>query len=295
MTAPAQARLRARSLADLHLHTTASDGRLTPRQLIDLAALKGLQVVAVTDHDTTDGLEEAFQTASLYPDLTLIPGIELGTDIPGSEIHVLGYWLDVKNLAFQETLARFREGREHRAQGMVRKLAALGFPLEWERVAQLAQGAIGRPHIAQAMVEKGYVASTQDAFTAYLGRNGPAYVERAKLTPAEAIRMILDVGGVPVLAHPREIGDWRKVLPELVAAGLRGMEVYYKLYPPGLVEELKERARALGLMALGGTDYHAIGNPDEVEPGTSGPPLEEVQKLLALAPAALRQAQGERG
>ncbi len=272
-------------LADLHLHTTASDGRLAPRQLVDLAARRGLRVIAITDHDNTDGLEEAFQTATSYPDLTIIPGIELSTDIPGSEIHVLGYWLNVEDQAFQVTLARFREGREGRARQMVQKLAALGFPLEWERIAQLAEGSIGRPHIAFAMMERGYISQPQEAFERYIGRNGPAYVEREKLTPQEAIQLIRQAGGVAALAHPREVGDWQGVLPGLVKAGLAGMEVYYKAYPPDLVAQLRQRAKALGLMALGGTDYHAFATPDEVEPGAAGPPMEEVERLLALAPS----------
>ncbi len=272
-------------LADLHLHTTASDGRLAPRQLVHLTARRGLRVIAITDHDNTDGLEEAFQTATAYPDLTIIPGIELSTDIPGSEIHVLGYWLNVEDQAFQATLARFREGREGRARQMVQKLAGLGFPLEWERIAQLAEGSIGRPHIAFAMMEKGYISQPQEAFERYIGRNGPAYVERERLTPQEAIQFIRQAGGVAALAHPREVGNWQAVLPGLVKAGLAGMEVYYKAYPPDLVAELKGQARALGLMALGGTDYHAFQTLDEVEPGAAGPPMEEVQKLLALAPS----------
>ena len=272
------------AIADLHLHTTASDGRLTPRQLVHMAARKGLRVIAVTDHDTTNGLEEAFQTAALYPSMILIPGIELSTDIPGSEVHLLGYWINVGNQDFQTTLARFRAGRERRARQMVEKLAALGLPLEWERIAELAQGAIGRPHIAQAMVEKGYISQPQEAFQAYLGRNGPAYVEREKMTPVEAIQLVKSVGGIPVLAHPREVGNLDHILPSLVDGGLMGMEVYYKDYPAHQVAELRQRARGLKLLALGGTDYHAVGTPDETEPGTAGPPLEEVQRLLALGP-----------
>ena len=271
------------AVADLHLHTTASDGRLTPSQLIHLVGQRGLKLVAITDHDSTEGLAEAFQAASAFPGLTVIPGIELGTDIPGAEVHILGYWMDYQDPAFQATLTRFRQGREQRARRMVEKLAALGIAVEWERVVDLAQGgSIGRPHIAHAMVEKGYIAQPQEAFQVYLGRNGLAYAEREKLTPEEAVRMLLQVGGVPVLAHPLEGTELTPVLPGLRQAGLMGMEVYYKGYTSDQVQVLKERAAALGLMTLGGSDYHAFGTPGEVEPGSVGPPAEAVEELLAL-------------
>ena len=274
------------AVADLHLHTTASDGRLNPSQLIRSVAQRGLQVVAITDHDSTAGLEEAFQAATTFSALTVIPGIELGTTIPDTEVHLLGYWIDYENPDFQTTLAHFRQGREGRARSMVEKLAALGLPVEWERVVELAQGgAIGRPHIAHAMVERGYITELQEAFKEYLGHNGLAYAEREKHTPQEAIQLLRQVGGVPVLAHPREVEGLDDVLPELVEAGLMGMEVYYKEYLAEEVEALKRRAKASGLMALGGTDYHAFGTPGEVEPGATGPPMEEVDRLLALAPS----------
>ena len=154
---------------DLHLHTTCSDGRLTPRELIELLASRGLKIVAITDHDTTEGIEPALEAARAFPRLTVIPGIELSTDIPGDEIHLLGYFIDYKDQEFQETLSRFREGREGRAREMVEKLNAMGVHVTWDRVEEIANGAsIGRPHIAQAMVEKGYVSQPQDAFVNYI-------------------------------------------------------------------------------------------------------------------------------
>lgn len=272
------------SIADLHLHTTASDGRLSPSQLINLVSEKGLEIVSITDHDSTAGLHEAFEAASVFPTLTIIPGIELGTDIPGSEVHLLGYWINYNQAGFQETLSRFRDGREDRARAMVEKLGLLGLPLEWSRVESFAQGgAIGRPHIAHAMVEQGYISQPQDAFDKYLGRNGLAYAEREKLTPEEAIRLLLDVGGIPTLAHPREVVGLTEVLPGLVKAGLMGIEVYYKDYPDVEVERLGALAKGFGLLALGGTDYHAFGTPFEIEPGAAGPPNWEVEQLLKLA------------
>ena len=188
---------------DLHLHTIASDGRLSPTELVGLVAGRGLKQVSITDHDSTEGLAEAFQAAEQFPGLRLIPGIELSTDVPGDEIHMLGYFIKYEDEEFQGTLRRFRQGRVGRAREIVEKLAALGIKLEWERVQEIAgEGAVGRPHIALAMVEKGYCKEPKDAFPKYLGRNGLAYAERAKMTPTEAVQMLHKVGGVSVLAHP---------------------------------------------------------------------------------------------
>jgi len=268
---------------DLHLHTTCSDGRLTPRELIELLACRGLKIVAITDHDTTEGIEPALEAARAFPQLTVIPGVELSTDIPGDEIHLLGYFIDYKNQEFQETLSRFREGREGRAREMVEKLNAMGVHITWDRVEEIANGAsIGRPHIAQAMVEKGYVSQLQDAFVSYIGRNGPAYAEREKMTPREAVELVLKVGGLPVLAHPSWIKDLEPAVSELKDAGLVGMEVYYKEYTPQQIDELAEMARRFDLIPCGGSDYHAMGTPDEPMPGIAGPPRESVEALMAL-------------
>ena len=268
---------------DLHLHTTCSDGRLTPTQLVELIAGRGLSVVSITDHDSTEGLAEALEASRSFPQLSIIPGVELSADIPGNEVHVLGYFLRYSDPAFQKTLKGFRDGRVDRAREMVDKLAALGLPVEWERVVELAQGSVGRPHIAQAMVEKGYIAYPQDAFVHYLGRNGLAYAERDKLSPAGAVSLIIEAGGLPVLAHPREVDNVQSVLPEMKEAGLVGIEVYYETYTPPEVEAFAAMADREGLIPCGGSDYHALGTPGEVEPGTVGPPLETVERLYALA------------
>ena len=150
---------------DLHLHTTESDGRLAPAELVNFVAGRGLKIIAITDHDITDGLEPAWEAAKAYPDLHIIPGIELSTDIPGNEIHILGYYFDYEDRGFQAKLQSFRESRIGRAKEMVDRLTELGLPLDWERIKEIAgQGAIGRPHIAQAMVEKGYISLPAEAF-----------------------------------------------------------------------------------------------------------------------------------
>ena len=277
---------------DLHLHTTFSDGTLSPTQLVRLCAQRGLNVIAITDHDSTEGISESIEAARETPGLSLIPGIELSTDIPGAEIHLLGYFVDHENPEFQRTLQQLRDGREDRARRMVEKLRALGVEISWDRVQELSGGgAIGRPHLAQAMVEKGYVKYPRDAFDEYLGRNGPAYVERAKLTPVEAVRLLGEHGALPVMAHPtyaaksqgmEGIEELRDTLSELKEAGLVGMEVHYGDYTAEQVESLARMAEELDLIPCGGSDYHASGNPGEPEPGSAGPPMETVTALEAL-------------
>ena len=189
---------------DLHTHTTASDGSLSARALVELARSKGLAALAISDHDSTDSLDAAL-VAGQELGIEVIPGIEISTDVSESEIHVLGYFIDYHDTQFQTLLATLREARLGRARKMVEKLATLGMPLEWQRVQAFAGvGAVGRPHVAKALVEAGFVPDIKTAFDRYISRNGPAYVERYKLTPVEAVKMLLKVGGMPVLAHPLE-------------------------------------------------------------------------------------------
>jgi hypothetical protein len=279
------------ALVDLHLHTTVSDGRLTPSELVTLVASKGLKVVSVSDHDTTDGLAEAYQAAKQYPDLRIIPGIELSTDIPGDEIHMLGYFIQYDDESFQSILQRFREGRLERGRLMVERLAQHGIHIEWERVQEIAgEGSVGRPHLALAMVEKGYFKEPKDAFAEYLGRNGLAYVEREKMTPEEGVQMLARVGGVAVLAHPAQLVDLDSKVAQLKAVGLMGIEVHYAMYPPETIQRLADVARRHGLIPCGGSDYHGLGNTGEPLPGTMGPPMETVERLEEAAQRLSRTA-----
>ena len=278
---------------DLHLHTTASDGRLTPTELVELTASKGLRTIAVSDHDTTAGLEEAQRAVKRIQGMRLIPGIELSCDVPGGEVHMLGYFMDIEDPGFQDMLAGFREGRLARGEGMVRKLAEFGMEIEWERVLEIAGDAsVGRPHIAQALVEKGYFPEPSEAFREYLGRNGKAYVERSKLTPPDAVKLLNDVGGVAVFAHPwfERRGNEPEpeqsliaTVEELKAAGLHGMEVHYAMYDTATVDWLADVARAYELIPCGGSDYHHSGNSREPLPGVNGPPMETVERLEEAA------------
>ena len=265
---------------DLHLHTTASDGRLSPAELVRLVVDQGLKQISISDHDSTEGLAEAFEEAQNFPELRIIPGIELSTDIPGDEIHMLGYFIQYQDKEFQEILTGFRTGRVDRAREMVEKLATLGIVLDWERVLEIAgDGSVGRPHIALAMVEKGYCKEPKDAFPEYLGRNGLAYAERPKMTPSEGVAMLRRVGGVPVLAHPAYMTDLETNIAALKEAGLMGMEVYYAKFDADTVSRLKNLADKYDLIPCGGSDFHGLGNSDEALPGTAGPPSSTVVQL----------------
>lgn len=276
---------------DLHLHTLASDGRLSPTELIQLVANQGLETISITDHDSTEGLAEAYEAAKEFPYMRIIPGIEMSADIPGDEVHVLGYFLDYHDVEFQETLTELRRGRVGRAQVMVEKLVALGKPVEWERVLHFAgNGTVGRPHIALAMVEAGYFKEPKEAFEEYLGNDGLAYYDRSKLNPTESVAMIRKVGGVPVLAHPTFMNDMEAGIASLKKEGLVGMEVYYAQYDDDTVRHLARLAREYDLIPCGGSDYHGLGNTGEPLPGTLGPP-EETVKLLEDAAAVTKSAQ----
>ena len=276
---------------DLHLHTLASDGRLTPTELIQMVVENGLKTISVTDHDSTEGLAEAYEAAKEFPDLRIIPGIEMSADIPGDEVHVLGYFLDYHDEEFQAQLTEFRMGRVGRAQVMVEKLDALGKPVAWERVMHFAgDGTVGRPHIALAMVEAGYFKEPKEAFEEYLGNDGLAYYDRPKLAPAAGVEMIKKVGGVPVLAHPTFMNDMEAGIANLKKVGLMGMEVYYAQYDDDTVRHLARLAKEYDLIPCGGSDYHGMGNSGEPLPGTLGPP----EETIALLEEAAAKAKSER-
>jgi predicted metal-dependent phosphoesterase TrpH len=274
---------------DLHTHTTASDGTFTPAELVAEAGRVRLDVLAICDHDSTEGIAPAI-AANRNGALEIIPGIEVNTDVPDGEVHVLGYFRAVPGGAIQSLLARLREGRAVRARGMAQKMTALGMPVSFERVAQLAGGgAIGRPHVARAIVEAGHAATVGEAFERFIGRSGPAYVERMKLSPAEAVRAIRDSGGVPVLAHPLTFDQYGALLksvhpeqltPELVSAGLRGIETYYYRYPGDAIASLLRLAERFGLLATGGSDFHGSIKPGQGL-GSVFVPWEAVDRLKA--------------
>ena len=269
---------------DLHLHTTVSDGRLTPSELVKYTAAQGLEVIAVSDHDITDGLDEAYATVQEYPEMTIIPAIELSTEVPDDEVHMLGYFIDYDDREFQNILDKFREGRLDRGQLMVNKLSEYGMNIEWERVLEIAgEGSVGRPHVALALVEKGYFKEPRDAFDEYLCNGGLAYIERKKMTPVQGIEMLSKVGGAAVIAHPARIVGLDEMLGDLKKAGLAGIEVFYAEYSAETISWLYEMSVKHDLVPCGGSDYHALGNTGEQVPGSMGPPMESVERLKAIS------------
>ncbi|MGV9841178.1 PHP domain-containing protein [Streptomyces fungicidicus] len=245
---------------DLHTHSTASDGTDTPAELVRKAAAAGLDVIALTDHDTTRGHAEAL--AALPEGLTLVPGAELSCRLDGISMHLLAYLFDPEEPALLAERELVRDDRVPRAQGMIAKLNALGVPVTWEQVARIAgDGSVGRPHVASALVELGVVPTVNDAFTQeWLADGGRAYMEKHETDPFEALRLVKGAGGVAVFAHPAASKRGRTVpdsaIAELAEAGLDGIEVDHMDHEPGTRARLRGLAKDLGLLVTGSSDYH---------------------------------------
>jgi 3',5'-nucleoside bisphosphate phosphatase len=278
-------------MLELHCHTTHSDGTLTPTQLVEAAIAAGVRVLAITDHDTVSAWDEAFMAAR-QRSIEIVPGLELSTLHQGKSMHILGFYPDQKKLspALQERL----QGRQRRAEQMIAKLAELGYPIE------LSSGgghqAIGRPHIAAALVQAGYVQSHQEAFDRWLGDDKPAYVDYPAFTTTDGIHLLRDCGAVPVWAHPCLFrgGDVETVLPELVEAGLMGIEVYHPSHTPSQCQMLTQLCQQYGLLMTGGSDYHGVKLGEKADRHTQLNQLHLPEALLApLQRAAFRLRQGD--
>ncbi|MGW0709125.1 PHP domain-containing protein [Streptomyces sp. NPDC002643] len=245
---------------DLHCHSTASDGTDTPAELVRNAAAVGLDVVALTDHDTTRGYAEAI--AALPEGLTLVTGAELSCRLDGVSMHMLAYLFDPEEPDLLAERELVRDDRVPRAHGMIAKLNALDVPVTWEQVSRIAgDGSVGRPHVATALVELGVVPTVGDAFTdQWLADGGRAFVEKHETDPFDAIRLIKAAGGVAVFAHPAAVKRGRTVpesaIAELAAAGLDGIEVDHMDHDPATRARLRGLAKELGLLATGSSDYH---------------------------------------
>lgn len=266
---------------DLHTHTTASDGALSPRALVALARDNGLAAIAVTDHDTTAALDEA-SAAGRALGVEVIPGVEMSTDVDQGEVHILGFFIDHRDPDLQALLTKLRDARFGRARKMVDKLAQMGLPLDWQRVQRFAgDGSVGRPHVAKAMVERGYVPDIKSAFDRYISRNGPAYVERYKLTPEEAVRVVCRVRGLAVLAHPLEGRGSLHMAADLAIVGLAGIECYYTGYTPEETALIETTADKLGLARSGGSDFHGDGIAASAVLGQPAVPYAVLEALRA--------------
>lgn len=242
---------------DLHLHSTASDGLLTPEQVVSLSAAAGLKAIALTDHDSTQGVMPA-KAAGEKLGITVISGLEVSTILGNEEVHILGYGLDTSHTGLQNTLALLRSARENRLQRIIFKLNQLGFALTWDDVLQQAgkTDSLGRPHVARAMAARGYATSQKDAFYRFLCPGGPAYVERFKIHPAAAIELIHAAGGLAFLAHPGLLRQGEAVAATLANAGLDGVEVYHTEHSLAIQQQFLTAARQLDLMISGGSDCH---------------------------------------
>lgn len=249
--------------ADLHIHTTASDGRFSPQETVTAAKKAGLSVIAITDHDTLDGLFELLRLqdpiSPLESPLKIIPGIEFSTDVPNHEIHILGYQIDPQNTALTKQLKLLIDDRVARAKKMVRKLADLGYPIDYQRVETIAgqSTAIGRPHIARALIEKGYFLRIADVFHHLLQTDGPAYVPHYKMKPDVVIDLIHSSGGVAVLAHPAMVHDdsW---VHKVIEYGIDGLEVYHPTHTLEATMRYIKIAEKNHLLMTGGSDFHGI-------------------------------------
>jgi predicted metal-dependent phosphoesterase TrpH len=286
---------------DLHSHTIASDGALAPRDLVRKAVHHGVRVLAITDHDSTEGLREGLDEATRHPGLTIVPGLEINCDVTGgraggtTEVHVLGYFpiADASSSPqayeatwFQEFLREQRAERVARVHRIAARLAELGMPIDARDVFDLVkEGSAGRPHVAQVMVNYGYVRSVREAFDRYLHTNGPANVPRKRLTPVDAVTVVRRAGGVPVFAHPGLAGR-DDLIPELVAAGLMGIEVYYAEHSAGQVTAYLDRCREHGLIATGGSDFHGPHTGRTNPPGTPTVPVSAWEGIQARAAEA---------
>lgn len=272
---------KAKIQADLHCHTTASDGLLKPAAVVELAYNRGMKAIGITDHDTIDGWQEAEKAANNFP-IKVIRGIEVNTDWQDREIHILGYLMDEESSSFNNQIADLQEKRIVRIKDILNKLELLGMDITFEEVMQYAKGnSIGRPHVAQAIVNKGYVGDFREAFDSYLRVGASAYVPRYKLTPTEAIKLIRNAQGIAVLAHPgvhlseKEIKQW-------IEDGLQGIEVYHPEHSCKDSIRYNNLAERLGLIATGGSDFHGMSIKTGIDIGDWGVGLEVIDRLESL-------------
>jgi predicted metal-dependent phosphoesterase TrpH len=240
---------------DLHVHTTLSDGDMSPEEVVEAACELGLAGIAIADHDEVAGIHEAVEAAKTCG-LRVLPAVEFSTYEGKADIHILGYMLDTSNEELLEHLAKFRDARLNRGIKMVERLREMGIDIEVDSVLKIAgDGAVGRPHIAQALLKTGAIANYEEAFRRYIGFHSPAYVQKYQLRPSEAFEIIKEAKGVGVLAHP---GTLKRddLIPGFVAAGMRGIEVYHPKHNKWLVDHYLQITEKLGLVATGGSDSH---------------------------------------
>ncbi|OGP75093.1 MAG: phosphoesterase [Deltaproteobacteria bacterium RBG_16_49_23] len=248
---------------DLHLHTTASDGVMSPSEIVRYAKAKGLQAISITDHDTIGGLEEGLAEGERIG-FEVIPGIEISAEHSPGSMHLLGYFFNIHDPTLNERLKYLQRAREERNPKMVEKLNELGVDITYEEVLRASGGGqVGRPHFAQVLIEKRYVRNFQEAFERYLKKGAPAYVDKFRFTPRDAIHFITEARGVAVLGHPNTLGlngyiELENLILNLLKEGLKGIEAHYPEHSSSEVAQFKALAERHGLILTGGTDYHGI-------------------------------------
>ncbi|MDD2401104.1 MAG: PHP domain-containing protein [Clostridia bacterium] len=263
---------------DLHLHTTASDGAYSPSDIVSLAQKKGIAVLAITDHDSIEGLDEGARECKKC-NINFIPGIELSTSYKKQEIHILGYHINKHSNKLIEILVELQKSRETRIKKIVSKLENLGYPIHMEDIKKLHLGNnLGRLHVALALINKGIVKNIEEAFEKYLSLNKPAFVERYKLSPFEAIRVIEDSGGVPVLAHP-SMSCSMETIEILVNKGIKGIEAFHPKHTKDEQNYYFEYAKKYNLIVTGGSDFHGHEKKDYLNLGKMNVPKITIELL----------------
>lgn len=269
---------------DLHVHSSASDGSLTPEEVVLLARKAGLRCFALTDHDTVDGVEPALQYAGKFENIDVIPGIELSCYYKNREIHIVGLFVNHRDKAFLEELQKLKQARKDRNEKMVQNFVDAGIPITIEELKHgNPNSVITRAHFARVLVEKGVCRNKTEAFDKYLGIGCPFYLPKPKVTPEHVLNLIKQAGGTAILAHPYSYkfskSEVETLLDTLIPLGLSGLECYYSTYDDGQIQELRSIALAKNLLVSGGSDFHGVVKPD-ISIGTGRGNLRIPEKLL---------------
>lgn len=248
-------------MIDLHIHSTASDGTMSPAEIVGYAKEKDLEAIAITDHDTVEGVEEAL-AAGEKAGIEVVPAIEISAEYPKSTLHILGYYIDFNDERFLQNISVLQKARAERNPKIIKNLQNLGLKIDFEEVIEEAKtGQVGRPHFAQVLLKKGYVKDINEAFNKYLKKGAPAYENKFRFPPNEAISYILNAGGMPVLSHPNTLNyqtntELESIVSEMVKYGLAGIEVYYSEHSKNQTEFYEQIAKKYDLLITGGSDFH---------------------------------------